>query len=163
MPATASRLGYQHPDHPALLVGLRVPLDAEDEALAWNLDRLRQIVEHRVPGHLEPIAQLRDALVVVRFGSVQQLAGGLRGERTIRQAGIGRNDEGGATGVLSRGQVLVREQHRGAIPHPPPRFLDGRADADSWSHASERSCARFTFPLVVFGSSGANSTIRGYL
>ncbi len=31
------------------------------------------------------------------------------------------------------------------------------------AYASSRSAARLTFPLAVFGSSGAKSTIRGYL
>jgi hypothetical protein len=42
----ASRLAYQHPDHPALLVRLGVPLHAEHEALARDFDRLGQIVEY---------------------------------------------------------------------------------------------------------------------
>jgi len=42
--AECARLLDKRRDHAALLVGLRVPLDAEHKPAAWHLDRLGQVV-----------------------------------------------------------------------------------------------------------------------
>ena len=65
---------HQRGDHRRALVGLRVPLHAEREALRRILDRLRQVVDRRPAGDLEAVADRVDALVVVRLGRVHALA-----------------------------------------------------------------------------------------
>ena len=55
-------------DHAARLVGLGVPLDAEHEAAGRHLDRLGQVVEGRVTGDEEALAELIDPLVVMGLG-----------------------------------------------------------------------------------------------
>ena len=53
-----------------LLVGLRMPLDAEREAAVGRLEGLGQLVDRRPAGDLEALADAVDGLVVVGLGAV---------------------------------------------------------------------------------------------
>src|SRR5208283_1418001 len=63
----ALRGGHERADHRAVLVGLRMPLHAEHETPARQLDRLRQLIERGDAADLEPLAEAIDALVVMRL------------------------------------------------------------------------------------------------
>src|SRR5436309_11320079 len=85
--------------------------------------------------------------------------------RVLLEAAVGRDHHGQPAGALDRRDVTEGEQRGLTLPHPPPRAGERGADADHWPlfvHSSLR-LARLIFPEAVFGSSGANSTIRGYL
>ena len=58
----------------AALVGLGVPLDAENEPAPGRFERLGQVVEHRMAGDLEAIPDRSHALMVMRFGAMELLA-----------------------------------------------------------------------------------------
>src|SRR4051794_8275172 len=75
-------------DEAAALVGLRVPLDAEREAVARILDRLGKLVEVGPPGYHQPLAEPVDALVVMGLRGVALLPRRARGERPGRQAHV---------------------------------------------------------------------------
>ena len=81
--AVRARLLDERADDPRGLVGLRVPLHAQREAVARHLEHLGQLVERRPARDVEPVADPLDALVVVRLGAVHRLARGARGERAV--------------------------------------------------------------------------------
>src|SRR4051795_2420697 len=76
--AVASRACLLHEccDEPAAVVGLGMPLDAEREAAALGLQRLRELVELGPAGDDEAVADTVHALVMVGLRRVQLLAGG---------------------------------------------------------------------------------------
>jgi len=71
-----------------VVIGLGVPLHAQHEAAPGSLDRLGQLVEDREPGHLQPLAQLVDALMVVGLRVVDLLARGLGDQRSGSQPNL---------------------------------------------------------------------------
>src|SRR5450755_4237835 len=52
-------------DHAAALVGFRMPLDAEHEPARRRFDRLRQLIDRRVAGHLEALPDPVHPLMMV--------------------------------------------------------------------------------------------------
>src|SRR5438132_1263577 len=85
--APGGLLGRRHEraDHRAALVGLRMPLHAQHEARAGQLDRLGQAVHRRGAADLESLAQAVYALVVVGLGGVRRLADHARRQRAVAQ------------------------------------------------------------------------------
>jgi len=65
-----------------------MPLDTEHEPARRGLDRLRQVVQFGVSGHIEAVADRVDPLVVVGEGGVDVLARCSRGERAGLEADI---------------------------------------------------------------------------
>jgi len=61
-----------------------MPLDAQHEPVVRRLDRFGQVVEGRMPAHLEPFPEHRDPLVVMGLGHMHLLAGGPGRERSSR-------------------------------------------------------------------------------
>ena len=85
-----------------------MPLDAERVAAIRYLQGLGQVVHHGPAGDLEPVADARNPLVVVRFRRVHELAGAARGQRSLRQADVvvGAVERAGRAAVVVVAEVL---------------------------------------------------------
>ncbi len=129
-----------------------MPLDSEHEAPPRPLDRLRQIVEYRDPGHREPLADLGDALMVMGLGVVRELTRRRRRQRVGCQAHlvVGALEASGHAEVLVVaelvGQVLQQRAAEGDIEH-----LHAAADPEHRHVALDRTAAQRDLELVAFG------------
>ncbi len=117
-----------------------MPLDAEHEPPVGRLDRLRQLVDRRVAGDLEALADGRDPLVVVGLRPVELLAGRASRERAGRQAHV----VVGAVEAARRAAMLFVPELVGQVlaQRPAERDVDqlhAAADAEHGHVALDRA------------------------